>query len=226
MRRNYISKEFENLNINGTLSMYDKSSLFSSKMMMIDDEIMVNSNNIIYYQNSKGEQINLQVESSYDSVYLNLIDLKKENIILYKDSYMFNDNYNSSWLIEINYKKILLEYLFGVFKNKRTFEGVFNENTLNNDVNISIRSYIILNILDKYNFDKIDLFLKYNDLNEEGNMIYNNSFNSNIFDDEYKHNEIEKVYKDDNIVRFKFKLKKPSDKYNFNYYYNLKYIRI
>ena len=73
MRRNYISDEFKSNIVNGTLTMVEKSSFFGSKMMSIDDEILVDSSNIIYYQNNKSEQINLPLELTYEPLYVNLI---------------------------------------------------------------------------------------------------------------------------------------------------------
>lgn len=226
MRRNYISDEFIFSDVNGTLSMYEKSSLMGGKVMSIVDNIIVDNSNIIYYQNSKFEQINLPLELTYNPFYVNLSSLKQDNSILYKDNSGFSDINNSNWIIEINYKKILLEYLFGVLKNKRTFQGIFVENTLNGSVDLSIREYIISNLIDRYSYDSIELWISYKDLNDDGNFIYNNNFNVNILNSLNINKEFEKIYIDENLVKFRFKSKKDTSRYAFDYYFNIKYNRI
>ncbi len=226
MRRNYISDEFKNNSVNGTLSMVEKSTFFGSKMMMIDDNILIDSSNIIYYQNEKSEQINLQLELTYEPLYINLNNVKQSNIIVYMDNNGFNDVNNSNWIIEINYKKILLDYLFGILKNIRTFQGIYRENTQNNSVDLSIIDYISLNILDKYLYSSIDLWVSYNNLNDDQNLKYSNKFNENIMCDENINKEFEKIYSDEKIIKFKFKSKKDTSKYSFDYYFNIKYNRI
>ncbi len=226
MRRNYISEEFKYDKVNGTLSMNEKSSFFGSKMMIIDDEIHIDSTNIVYYENNKSEQINIQIEQTYDPLYINMNDIKKGNSYVYMDSNGFSDINNSNWIIEIDYKKILLEYIFGRLKNARTFEGIYVENTLNNSVDLAIRKYIQLNILNRYVYNSVDIYISYNDLNVEGNFKYVNKFNVNINNDLNKCNEIEKKYIDDNIIKLKFKLNKDSSKYSFDYYFDIKYNRI
>lgn len=226
MRRNYISNEFRSDVVNGTLSMVEKSSFFGSKMMSIDDHILVDSSNIVYYQNSKSEQINLPLELTYEPLYINLNNVKIKNCIVYRDDNGFNDLNNSNWIIEINFKNILLEYLFGKLKNVRTFNGIYVENTRNNNIDLSIKDYIVSNLLDRYLYDSIELWISYNDLFEDGNLRYVNSFNPNIINDNNINREFEKIYSDDKIIKFKFKSKKDTSKSSFDYYFNIKYNRI
>ncbi len=226
MRRNYISDEFKSNIVNGTLTMVEKSSFFGSKMMSIDDEILVDSSNIIYYQNNKSEQINLPLELTYEPLYVNLNNVKIKNCIVYRDDNAFNDLNNSNWIIEINFKNILLEYLFGKLKNVRTFNGIYIENTQNNNIDLSIKDYIISNLLDRYLYDSIELWISYNNLSDDGNLKYVNIFNPDIVNDSNINKEFEKIYSDEKIIKFKFKSKKDTSKYSFDYYFNIKYNRI
>jgi hypothetical protein len=57
MRRNYISPEFVNSKIYGSFNSYEESNFFGSKMLEIEDLVDIIDQNIIYYQNSKNEQI-------------------------------------------------------------------------------------------------------------------------------------------------------------------------
>lgn len=226
MRRNYISDEFKSNIVNGTLTMVEKSSFFGSKMMSIDDEILVDSSNIIYYQNNKSEQINLPLELTYEPLYVNLNNVKIKNCIVYRDDNTFNDLNNSNWIIEINFKNILLEYLFGKLKNVRAFSGIYVENTQNNNIDLSIKDYIISNLLDRYLYDSIELWISYNNLSDDGNLKYVNIFNPDIVNDSNINKEFEKIYSDERIIKFKFKSKKDTSKYSFDYYFNIKYNRI
>lgn len=226
MRRNYISDEFKSNIVNGTLTMVEKSSFFGSKMMSIDDVILVDSSNIIYYQNNKSEQINLPLELTYEPLYVNLNNVKIKNCIVYRDDNTFNDLNNSNWIIEINFKNILLEYLFGKLKNVRTFNGIYVENTQNNNIDLSIKDYIISNLLDRYLYDSIELWISYNNLSDDGNLKYINIFNPDIANDSNINKEFEKIYSDEKIIKFKFKSKKDTSKYSFDYYFNIKYNRI
>lgn len=226
MRRNYISDEFKSNIVNGTLTMVEKSSFFGSKMMSIDDVILVDSSNIIYYQNNKSEQINLPLELTYEPLYVNLNNVKIKNCIVYRDDNTFNDLNNSNWIIEINFKNILLEYLFGKLKNVRTFNGIYVENTQNNNIDLSIKDYIISNLLDRYLYDSIELWISYNNLTDDGNLKYVNIFNPDIANDSNVNKEFEKIYSDEKIIKFKFKSKKDTSKYSFDYYFNIKYNRI
>lgn len=226
MRRNYISDEFKSNIVNGTLTMVEKSSFFGSKMMSIDDVILVDSSNIIYYQNNKSEQINLPLELTYEPLYVNLNNVKIKNCIVYRDDNTFNDLNNSNWIIEINFKNILLEYLFGKLKNVRTFNGIYVENTQNNNIDLSIKDYIISNLLDRYLYDSIELWISYNNLSDDGNLKYVNIFNPDIANDSNINKEFEKIYSDEKIIKFKFKSKKDTSKYSFDYYFNIKYNRI
>ena len=46
MRRTYISPEFIYQKVNGTFNMQEHSSFFGSKMIEIDDEIVIKNDNI------------------------------------------------------------------------------------------------------------------------------------------------------------------------------------
>ena len=80
--------------------------------------------------------------------------------------------------------------------------------------------------MDRYLYDSIELWISYNDLFEDGNLRYVNSFNPNIINDNNINREFEKIYSDDKTIKFKFKSKKDTSKSSFDYYFNIKYNRI
>ena len=115
----------------------------------------------------------------------------------------------------------LFNYLFANLKKYRTFEGVANNITLYNDVNSSIKEYINRNLIYLYDMTKIEVFLKYNDLNVSG-YRFNNLYDANI----ESNNNLTNKYNitTDAITRktiINFNQEKISSNFSFNYYYNL-----
>jgi len=82
--------------------------------------------------------------------------------------------------LNIKLKDILSNYLFSTLKRYRTFEGVKSKYTLYGDVNVSINNYITSNILNRYKFDKVYLYMQERDINEEGQIKYKNNWNLNL----------------------------------------------
>ena len=72
----------------------------------------------------------------------------------------------------------------------------------------------------------IQLNFGYNNLSDDGNLKYVNIFNPDIVNDSNINKEFEKVYSDEKVIKFKFKSKKDTSKYSFDYYFNIKYNRI
>ena len=85
MSRHYISPEFVNSKIYGSFNSYEESNFFGSKMLEIEDLVDIIDQNIIYYQNSKNEQIDVDVESAQNSVIYSSFDNKKQNHTLIID---------------------------------------------------------------------------------------------------------------------------------------------
>ena len=151
----------------------------------------------------------------------NTVDDKKNNSILTQNN-LNNDLYNNTkWILTIDVNTILFNYLFANLKKYRTFEGVANNITLYNDVNSSIKEYINRNLIYLYDMTKIEVFLKYNDLNVSG-YRFNNLYDANI----ESNNNLTNKYNitTDAITRktiINFNQEKISSNFSFNYYYNL-----
>ena len=79
MKTTHISPEFIYNNVNGTLSMLEKKSFFGSKMIKISDYINIDSSNLIYYQNSNNEQLNLNIESTLTPIIYDTVSDKLNN---------------------------------------------------------------------------------------------------------------------------------------------------
>lgn len=224
MRRNYISPEFEYKKVNGTLNMIEQSSFLGSKMLEIEDFIEIKNENIIYYQTENGEQLDLSSEISLPQIIYDTVLDKKENQNLKIDESQSNSDLenNTRWILDINIRKILKNYIFATMKKFRTFEGVQNSYTINNNVDSSIFDYIDKNVLSRYKLTRLEMFIKNVDLLTEGELKYVNKYDVNIESDEYILKKFEtNTDFEDKEIRVLFSQSKSGNSFNFRYYYNL-----
>jgi hypothetical protein len=108
-------------------------------------------------------------------------------------------------------------------KKFRTFEGLENNMTINNNVNAALLDYIDKNVLSRYKFNRVELFLKSVDLLTVGGLKYNNQYDSTMelnpgtlytkFQTQTDVNDLD--------ITLTFYQPDISSRYAFNYYYNL-----
>lgn len=230
MRRTYISPEYYNNNVYGTFNMVEESNFFNAKMLEIEDSIKIENQDIIYYQKLNGEQIDFSIESSLDSyVYSSSEDkLTNHTLVIDEAQTPYQLERNTKWLMHIDLKSILSNYLFATLKSFRTFEGVKNDMNRYNDVNVAMRNYINFNVLDRYQYKSIDLYISYTDLRSQNLLRYKNTWNVNIpKNDTTKFTKIqtETAY-DYSSVTLTFNQDKPSSDYNFEYYFDILFEKI
>ena len=226
MRRNYISPEFVNSKIYGSFNSYEESNFFGSKMLEIEDLVDIIDQNIIYYQNSKNEQIDVDVESAQNSVIYSSFDNKNKNHILTIDDSQSDSQKksNTRWLLDIDLKSILTEFIFANLKRERTFQTLTNDMVVSKDVNVFIRNYISNNVLDRYNLSNIDLYVDYLDLKSEDNFQYKTIFDKRTF------NKLSRFQTETNYnntkTRLTFNQEQTSQDCSFKYSFNLKFAKI
>jgi len=229
MRRSYMSPEYIQTPINGTFNMVEESNFFAAKMLEIEDSIYVSNQNIIYYQRSTGEQIDLAIESSLTTqVYIASDSMYSYQKIYIDESQLdYQKESNTKWIIDVNLKSILSDYLFATLKRYRTFEGIFNNMTKTNDINTSIRDYISSNVMNRYKFSKIDLYISYKDLRSQNVLKYKNTWNQSIISESniLKKKQVDLSFDDSNL-KILFTQEKPSNLYNFDYYFNILFEKI
>jgi hypothetical protein len=229
MRRSYISPEYTESSIYGTFNMVEESNFFAAKMLEIEDSIYISNQNIIYYQKATGEQIDLSIESSLPTQVYSASDNMKthQSIIIDPSQLDYQKDGNTKWILTIELKDILTDYLFAIMKRYRTFEGVTNNLTRTNDVNTAMKQYISNNVLNRYKFSKIDLYVSYKDLMKQNVLRYKNTWNPNIVSDA---NLLKKAQKDlsfdDSEMKVYFSQEKQSSQYNFEYYFNILFEKI
>jgi len=232
MRRDYISPEFDYTRTFGTYDMTESSSLLGSKMLEIEDELDLHNQSIIYYQNLQKEQIDFSVESSLPAIIYSVSDDKKSKHTLSINDTQneFQRNGNTKYILTIQLQELLTNYIFATLKNSRTFEGIRNKMCKKNDVDVSISEYIIKNVLNRYKLDKIDLYLKYNDLRSQTALRFSNKWSSDIDTITTSNYLLKKLEIDTSFdlssAKINFNQEKSSQNYNFDYYFKLNFKKI
>jgi len=229
MRRTYISPEFEYKDVYGTYNMKESINYYGSKMLEIEDTISINKVNIVYYENNNGEQINLTSENILEPHLYSSTESKSKYHTLIKDpaqsEYQLNNLTN--WILEIDLKNILIDYIFSQIKKMRTFEGIKNNMVIYKDVNTALKNYIILNTLDRYKLTKVNLYISYNDMRSNTTLKHQTKFDELIFSESNRMNKFQTETEWDNSsIKVIFNQEKPSYLYNFNYYFNLFFEKI
>ena len=163
MRRTYISPEFDYSPIWGTFNMEEESTVFGSKMLEIEDNLEIHDQNLVYFQTQDAEQLDLSIESSLPSISYSASEDKRLNhtLVLDESQTESQKNTRARWIITIDLRTILTNYLFATLKRWRTFEGVRNSMTKSNDVSFAMQEYIIKNVLDRYKLNRVELYLNY-----------------------------------------------------------------
>lgn len=228
MRRNYISPEFKYVNINGTMNMTEQTSFFGSKMLDIQDTISILNENLIYYQDQNKEQLNFSLEKNLDPIVYSSINDKSSNHIIKLDESQSSIQLtsNTKWNIEIDLNKILTNYVFATLKKYRTFEGVKNNMTIYNNIDSGIKDYISKNVINRYKYKSVDFFVDYKSFSEDGSMKYKNTF-AEITNNSFITKKLQSILNENQEkLNILFNQEKPSESYNFNYYFNLYFEKI
>jgi hypothetical protein len=229
MRRTYISPEYQNRAVYGTLNMVEESTFFGAKMLEVEDTISIDNQDIIYYQKLNGEQLDFSIESSLSSIVYSSSTNKLNNHTLELDTTQpkYQLDNNTRWILTIDLKTIITDYLYATLKRYRTFEGVKNEMTIFNDVNVGVRNYIQSNVLNRYKFKSIDLYVRYQDLRNQSLLRYKNNWDNNIINPTYKLIKFQTETEfDESSIRITFNQEKPSNTYSMDYYFNILFEKI
>jgi hypothetical protein len=129
--------------------MSEDAAFFGSKMLEIEDSINILSDNLIYNQLSTNEQIDESTEKNlpeivYDATVDKGVNHKIELDLNQTDA---QKKTQAKWILTIELKTILNNFIFATLKKYRTFEGVRNSIVLSNNVDIAIYDYINRNVL-------------------------------------------------------------------------------
>ena len=229
MRRNYITPEFEGKEVYGTYNMTEESNFFGAKMLEIEDSILIEGQNLIYYQRENGEQTDYNTETTLEPTIYSAPDSKEMNHVLGIDQTQtkYNIENNTKWILDVNIREILYGYVFSSLKKYRTFEGLRTEMNIYNDVNTAIASYIDKNVMNRYKFSSISLYLSYTDLRSQNALRYKNIWTPDVYRPEYKFTKFQTVTQfDGTAIKLLFSQEKPSSTYRFSYYFNILFEKI
>lgn len=174
MRKSFLTREYASLPIEGTFEMKELRNFFSSKILEIEDVMIVDDNNIIWQENINQTQgIGIDTENKI----LNTFDLKKDNhtIRIQPNQSDQQKREFTRWELTFNIRHIITQYLFAQLKKNRTFENIDNNKTYNNSVDKAILEYIRENIYPRIKFTRIDLYVQYYKLGD----VIPGLFNSN-----------------------------------------------
>jgi hypothetical protein len=211
--------------------MKEESTFFGSKMLEIEDSLELHNQGIIYYQNANKEQIDLDIERSLSPIVYSVADDKKLNHTLVIDDSQGESQKNNltKYIITINLKTILENFLFSTLKQYRTFDGVRNSMCYTKSADFSIREYIVKNITDRYKFDRVELYIKYVDLRDQNVRRFLNTW---VSTDEISSNEylLKKIQTntefDGSSITVLFNQEKSSQQYSFEYYFKLFWVKL
>ena len=229
MRRSYISPEYQTKAVYGTLNMLEESTFFGAKMLEIEDSIVIDTLDIIYYQNQNGEQLDLSIESSFASiVYSSSLDKQKNHTLVLDPSQpKYQLDNNTRWILTIDLKTIITDYLFATLKKFRTFEGIKNEMNIYANTDTAIKSYINYNILNRYRYKGIQLYVNYVDLRNQTTLRYNNIWDKNYINTSNLLTKLQTETEfDESSIKVTFNQEKPSSTYRFDYYFNILFEKI
>jgi hypothetical protein len=229
MRRSYISPEYQTKAVYGTLNMLEESTFFGAKMLEIEDSIVIDTLDIIYYQNQNGEQLDLSIESSFASiVYSSSLDKEKNHTLVLDPSQPKSqlDN-NTRWILTIDLKTIITDYLFATLKKFRTFEGIKNDMNIYANTDTAIKSYINYNILNRYRYKSIEFYVNYVDLRNQNTLRYKNNWDKNSINTSNLLTKLQTETEfDESSIKVTFNQEKPSSTYRFDYYFNILFEKI
>lgn len=176
MRKTFITPEYSSSPINGTMNQSEIKSFFQSKILQIEDEMIVSNSNISWTESIDGTQ-NIRLEDV--NKIFDTFQVKKDNhsMIIYKNQSEQQKKEFTQWELTINIREIINQYIHAQLKANRTFENIDNINTYNNSVDKAIYQYINDNVYPRIKFSNIILYVKYYQI---GEVIGVNSDNSNI----------------------------------------------
>lgn len=247
MKDNIQLKKFDTETVNGTFNIKSEKNYFCSVLMEIEDSITIDNTSVQYYQfkntQNSEDSIHGKGYQSFDKKtdtefnLLELYKLKNDNHTISLLNQTESDmNYNTKWKITMNVKNILSEYLFAKIKEQRIFKCMRKDDFINKNINKSIYEYISNNILDRYEVDRIDMYIKYYDINvddkynSETVKKYNPLYKLEIYEESniVKNINIERKSVTDSLsdVYVNYSQTKPSTDYVFYYYFNIIYKKI
>lgn len=244
MKSNLILKKFSVNSVPGTMNQTELRTFFGGKIIYTEDEIYINDDAIKFSQIVNNTINGNNGYQYYDITTIpddweitfneNLSDLKQNNQVISQYSQTQSDkNNNTRWLININGAQILKDYLFFKIKEQRVFKIIRQNDIYSNDINNAIYEYINQNIFNRYKLDSIQFYVNYYSITDQtiyNNIVlqYNPIFNPDVYQTANLTNISIQNYDPYNFnsVSILYNQSKPSNQYNFNYYFDINFAKI
>lgn len=253
MKNDTFLFKYNTKNVNGTFSSKELKSFFGSKMIDIEDLITIDDSSIQYsdFDSTYNSDVNFtnitainmngfqfyKYDDKYETIKLNsLINLKADNHSISLQNQTESDlKNNTKWLLTLDCKNILREYIFFKLKENRIFKCIYYNEVYESNINNFIYEYIDSNLLNRYAFYKINLYVEYDNLltstnYNESKITYNPKFDKNV---KLNSNLVTNVnvQKSSNILtlnnmQIAYNQTKKSTEYSFNYYFDLFFNKI
>lgn len=233
MKSDLIITRFKTEPIIGTKSVTEPKTFFGSKMIDIEDQIIIDESNIQYSEifntgetNNNGYQYYNDIDYLEKTYLVNLSYTKYSyhSMDLMSQTDMDLQN-NTNWTLSISWKEILIDYLFYKLKEYRTFKCIKYTDILSENINLYIRDYIKTNLVNRYQFSKLILYIEYlpldnDDINIKPNLQFDPIFTVDVKKDI---NIIKNVNATvfDELISVKYKQTQSSKTTKFNYYFDL-----
>ncbi len=191
MRKSFLTKEYSIEPIAGTFNMKEQRAFFSSKILEIEDEMYVDSNNINWTESSDQTQ-GIRLEDINKSFNTELVKSDNHSLRFFPNQTEQQKKEFTRWEFKINIREIINQYLFAQLKSNRTFEGIDNNNTMNTSVDKAINGYIVDNVYPRVKFFNIVLYIQYYKIGDEQGFLdeNNNSVIALQFDNQFRENLI------------------------------------
>lgn len=241
MKSNLILRQFNRNYVPGTMNQKELRTFFGGKIIYSEDSIYINDDSISFSQvvsniNNGYQYYDINtIPSNWETQFNeNLTDLKSNNhtISLYSQTQSEVNN-NTRWQIIINGSNILKDYLFFKIKEQRVFKVINANETYSNDINNAIYEYISNNIFARYRLTSVDFYVSYYDISTQNvydniKLQFNPTFDESVYRAENKTNMNVIGYNPYNFdsISILYNQSKPSNKYGFNYYFDLNFTKI
>lgn len=255
MKSNLALKKYDTTKVGGVMSSKEVKSFFGSKLIDIEDVIYINNISIQYSEVVNRRDVKYNHYQNYNHetrvgsavaviqpetvILRSLDDVKYENhsidVLTPKDPMPGVKNQNYEWVMNINAKNILREYLFLRLKESRVFRTIKSQDLVEKNINAFIYNYINNNLLDRYNISDLSFYAEFFDVLNDSTIYQrqitkNPRFNKTVFKDTNRVSNVSIVTPDylSNLdtVQVKYNQTKDFKKYKFDYYFTITYNKI
>jgi len=160
MKKSFLTKEYSLEAQPGTMSMRESRNYFSSKILEIEDVLVVGSDNISWFENADHTQ---GIGLDNQLLSLDMATLKTNNHAVGLNPLQSDAEKKdfTKWVFTFDVKQMVREYVFAKLKEHGTFATIANKDTFTNDVSAAIYDYVDANVLPRIRFESVNLYVRY-----------------------------------------------------------------